>query len=475
MSSTRSWLFLTVSLLLVYASSWTIPYLITDDYGTMLEKINDNLLGSQNGVIAGGRPIYAASLIAAFSFITDFTQLRFIRLIGVVGIATAVWTIYIYLKAKNWSETASLSVAFVIGCIPSFQIMGSWTITFIFPWAVALSGLSAYILHYGTTRLRFVFSIILLLISFHIYQPAAMFFMAFGAIQCFGNHQKLLHMLKSLGYHIGVFFVCASISLISQKLLLHILWGSDSYLATRSGFTHDLFGKMMWFIKEPLVNSLNIFNLKPSIWLATVVFVVVLVGLWFYFEGGIKEKVIRIAVALCFLPAAYAPNLVVTESWSSYRTIGPITAIVILYLLFSFKKILKNFNSKVVICAAVLAGLYASYNMTITIAIPQFMEMATIRTQLLEADLPNTKTIYLVKGDWDHSMSPIIAYDEFGIPSTSKPWSQQTAVFLALQKIDPKYTSLPVVAVDDRSKVPAEGGVLILDVKRLEVLKSFFY
>ena len=100
----------------------------------------------------------------------------------------------------------------------------------------------------------------------------------------------------------------------------------------RSALANDWAGKAGWFMQEALSRSLNLANLSVSRLLAFGVGIFILLGLLLYFRGSFKRRVGMTGLALVLLPIAYLPNLVTAENWASYRSLGAITALVVLYV-----------------------------------------------------------------------------------------------------------------------------------------------
>ena len=176
-------LFLSLGFALIYAPVWFSPYLFSDDYCLFSQAIRGILYPELKGVIAAGRPVYAGALFLGFGSINSITDFRFIRFISILGIATTSWVFYLFLSKAGWSRKSALACSFILGTMPPFQVYASWAVCFPYSWATAITGLSVYLVN-STLNISllwkrlgcFLTAMVILLIAFNIYQPAAMFF-----------------------------------------------------------------------------------------------------------------------------------------------------------------------------------------------------------------------------------------------------------------------------------------------------------
>ena len=178
-------LFLAV-FLACYVSVWSNDYGITDDYpdffygteGTHPEKR-----------VIEGRPLYALIGYVFTSLATELEDLRWIRIIGIIGIALLAWSLYQALVRAGYSRFQSFCAGMIVGTSLPFQLCAAWATLAPWPFAAAASGLAflladrAFDQHHLPRRWALAAGASLcLLAALAIYQPVAMFFWVFAAI-----------------------------------------------------------------------------------------------------------------------------------------------------------------------------------------------------------------------------------------------------------------------------------------------------
>lgn len=63
-------------------------------------------------------------------------------------------------------------------------------------------------------------------------------------------------------------------------------------------------------------------------------------------------------------------------------------------------------------------------------------------------------------------IAPGARYDEFGMPSSAKPWAPTAAVYLLLREIDPSRAELPIRLAPAGAPAPPPGA-FVVDMRRL--------
>lgn len=266
----KIWLFLSLGFALLYAPVWFTPYLFLDEYSLFAQAIKGTLYPELKRVVAGGRPVYAGALCLGFGSIDSITDFRFIRLISIFGIATTAWVFYLFLSRAGWSQKTALACSFILGTMPPFQVYASWAMCFLHSWVTAITGLSVYLIN-STLNISllwkrlgcFLAAMVILLIAFNIYQPAAMFFWVFAAISLFGNKKLSFNINRYLVYYGMAFFLTAGFSFILQRVFMSVY--GDPGIFQRAKLTFDVVGKLKWFIREPLLNALNFSKIQAQI------------------------------------------------------------------------------------------------------------------------------------------------------------------------------------------------------------------
>jgi hypothetical protein len=223
-------------------------------------------------------------------------------------------------------------------------------------------------------------------------------------------------------------------------------YGTAALLPGRSSLCIDVLGKIKWFLRNPLIDSLNFLRLQNSLSFALRSGAFIAVGMLLYVRGSIKYLGISLAVALFLIPMAYLPNLLVSESVSFFRTQTALSCLLTLYGMIAIKGILKSLLCRgraftlIAFASAILFGLVAYSNVLVFFAVPQSLELNLLRQQARgEFGAARAKNIMLF--DRDISLAPFVRYDEFGMPSSAQEFDRKPLQVLlrleALQLANP--------------------------------------
>jgi hypothetical protein len=300
-----------------------------------------------------------------------------------------------------------------------------------------------------------------------------MFFWVFAAIVLLKSHMALSDVVRRFLWYSIVVFV--GLILAFGILRLGIALYGHLLPTTRTNLTHDILGKALWFFREPLTSALNLGQISPKPWLALTLAAFIGVGLLQYFRGEVQERLVRFLIALVILPLSYLPNLIVAENWASYRSQSVLTSVIVVYTflaLWGYRQLLHNFVTDsvltVVLNLSVLAGGFlALYNTTIYFAAPQLQELQYLRSQLAQRDISQIHSIYIIGSTWQHSLAPMVRYDEFGLPSSAQPWAPKPMVYLLLQEMRPDRMNIPIKFVPPSSPINPPLDALVIDMRKL--------
>jgi len=470
-------------LLLCYASVLVTPYAFLDDYFILAEGIRGEG-GTRTQVIASGRPTYAFLLHLAFHAMRDIGDLRYLRLLGVLGIALLAWSFYRTLVFAGWDEYLSLLLSVFVVTMPPFQVYASWATTAFYPFAALAAGGAVHVAERAFSEPRPLLrwglvggAVLLMLIALTIHQSAAMFFWVFAAILLFKPDATLPDTVRRLLWYSGIVFAGLILGFGMYKLGTTLY--EHALLPTRSHLIQDVWEKALWFFRYPLMNAFNLAKLSPKRWLALVVVFFIIGGLIQYFRGKAGERLWQIGIAAALLPLSYLPNLMIAENWSSYRTQSALTSVVVMYAflaLWGYSRILRRptatlFLTVMLGFAALGSSLLAAYNVDAYFARPQLLELNFMRGQLTRQDLTQASSIYIIGAKWQDSIAPAVRYDEFGFPSSAASWVPRPAVYLLLRELSPERSSLPLELAPVDGPVSPPPTALIVDMRKLSSLR----
>lgn len=473
-------LFFLILLSLCYASALFTRYGFLDDYPFLAGALRGELLFGQ--VMAGGRPVYALLLKLFFSWVRDLGDLRYGRLFGVVGMAWLALNFYRTLVGQRWNPVESVLVSLIVFTLPSFQVYAAWTITSFYVYAVLAASDAFALLERALANPRewarwgFVLAALFLqLLAITIHQSAAMFFWVFAAVRLCNPEMPFREVRQRLGWY-GTFMGIGLLCGFAIHKLGVAVYGTAGLQQERLTLAVDWQGKMVWFLREPLMNALGGFWLFPPAGVSLSVALLIGGGLWLYFRGGVMERLRMGLILLILLPLSYLPNLAVAENWASYRTFAALAALLVVYGFFAlqgYHRFLRRFFPlpfalvTLSVCALVATSL-AAYNVTTRFVVPQFRELEFIRMHLERADLSRVSGIFIIgllSQQWQSALGPIVRYDEFDFPSSARSWGPPYMVFALLCEVKREYASLPItLAPPDDSFVPP-ADALIIDMR----------
>ena len=327
-----------------------------------------------------------------------------------------------------------------------------------------------------------------------------MFFWVLAAIIVLKPEATLLNIFRRLTWY-GV--VCA-ISLILGYITYKIGGSFYSIVSDRGDISYDVFGRIILFLKIlPVVFNFAFLspyhffffpsgiphtyaymrefdnNIAGDRIIAIVVFFTIMVGLWLYFRGSVRERTLKCAVALFLLPLSLAPLLASDTNWFAYRMLPAPVSLVVLYVYFSFRGYISLRKSRAYIlenvglaAAAYISALLADYHVRTYIVIPQVEELEVMRFPLERQDIAKAERIHAIRpapGPWE-TLAPLMRL-EFGQTSSRYEWHVPGMIFLLLRDLSPSYMHKPVTSIpgapSDTIEPPA--GSLVVDMRNLPV------
>lgn len=474
----------------IYLPVVVVPYAFKDDYTE---------LGWAHGLLStedfwewfakSGRPVAWPLSFGAYSLAPDIDGLRWVRLVSVLGIALLGVLLHHSLTRAGMNRWLSMAASISVISLPSFQVYAAWASAYSAAYSAILAGLASLIAagaldaQRRVATIRLAAAVALLLCSLLIYQPTAMFFWVLAAISLLRPSESLARALRLFGVHLLVAAASLAFDFAIFKVAVHY-YGPAS--VERSSLTHDIPGKVRWFVEQPLVNALDLSALTRPRLLAEAVSLFAIVGITLLHRKKGLRSLGFVAIAVILVPLAYLPNLVVEESWASYRTIVALSSLIAIYTWLSVwgigTAILRpgmsptaNTAARAVGATAIAllvsgAGLLASRNVTTLFVKPQSLELNVLRTTLRAGPAREVRKVVFVRpGGWQGA-APLVRYDEFGLPSSVAPWVPYPAVFLVLREQRHLADRLTVDDLPPETKSIPSADVVV-DMRRLQDLR----
>lgn len=439
-----------------------VPYAFSDDYPIL--SLADGLGSSPwfgtsivDTVAASGRPLAGLLDELSFSAAGTIDNLRFVRLVAVVGIVALALLLHWALVRSGIRPALAALFVVLICSMPAFQVYGAWAVLFTVPYAAILGGCASLL---ATAAIdapgnlvadRIVGAVGALFAALLIYQPGAMFFWVFLAVALVGAVHDSGRALRLVRAHVGVAAAALALAFLVVKLAEHIV-GNAAPNPARNALVHDVGGKVSWFFEQPLYQALNLFDLTPSPWLAALVATVATGGILLLLRGRGIRPLLYLVIAAGLIPLSYLPNLLVAESLLRFRTQVAISALVALYaclgavgIWLTVREWLRpRVSNRALIAAERLAltisvtlvaasAFLAARNVTTLIVEPQIMELRMIRSQVAALP-PGVPRVAFVETGYYQGMTRLVVSDEFGIASSVLPWSLEPSVLLVLRE-----------------------------------------
>jgi len=473
-----------VIILLANFTTLSISYGMTDDYvqayayysgkGMLVDYL-------RRTVLSVGRPIDGALKEAFLSHVYYIRDFAWIRLVGLVGLLFFVAILFwILSKLSTLSQLEISFLVLLLVSIPSLSLYVAWTNLFDAPYGLIMASLAAYlgksVFILNITRsskiARGMASLLLLLVASFIHQSVAMYYWVIVACDLFLENgiiskQKLVHFFA---YGVN-WLVSMAVSFAFLKLWAPL--APDA--ASRGALVSDVVGKAKWLINTAIVRSLNFNFLTQSKCLALLLFIIIVLGLLLYFQKGGTAKLIGMAIFGVLVLLSYFPNLVIAESWASYRTQVAITSMFILFIYIALKSLVNRlapgwqnliFHILLYMWVIISISSYA-YHQIRDITLPQSIEIRFITFHLQALKENHYNKIVVIRPSSVDSISKVNG-DEFGLPSTYPAWATESVVRMALREIYPgkgnKKQQYTITVFDPRTVVNPEEGVLLIDM-----------
>jgi hypothetical protein len=477
-----------------------VPYAFSDDYSILWMAVSGepgayfgkNILDA-NAV--GGRPVAGLLSTWFFSAAGTIDNLRFVRLVAVVGIAALALLLHWALVQSGIKPTIAALFAVLVCSLPAFQVYGSWAVLFDAPYAAILAGGASLVADAAVdaprrlARRRIAGAFAMLLVALLMYQPAAMFFWVFLAVALIGAVRNMRRARRLAWTHFGLAAVALVVAFTATKLAVHLI-GKGSPNAGRSSLTHDPLGKLGWFFRHPLYESLNLFDLTTSPWFAIFVAAIALAGILLLLDREGVNSLLYVGIAAVLIPLSFLPSLVVSGELNVYRVQVALSSLLALYLCLGALGIwltardwlqgragdrtLVGAERLALAVAVALVGtgaFVAARNVTTLVVEPQNTELRVLRSHVAALPLGAAR-IGFVQIGWNQGFATRLISDEF-VPSSARPWTGEGAVPLILREEGrlPPQGQRPIVDIVPWNTTTLPENEPVVDLRGLQGLR----
>ena len=503
----------TLSVFAMFIPVATVPYGQIDDYAFLWMAVSGHPDPS------AGRSIFETSAVQArplegllqgwgFAAAGSIDHLRFLRILGLVGIAAFGVLLHWALVRSGFRSWFAALIAVLICSLPAFEVYAAVTVAFPTPCAAVLAGAASLVaataidLAPKVRRSRLALSGAMLLAAILIYPPPAMFFWVFLAIAVIGARYEARRAKHLVWTHLGIAGVAFASTWVITKAAIHV-YGANSPNAERSTLVHDFGGKLRWFfgwrsthetglsIHDPLYGALSLFELTPSPWISGLVAIVAIGGILALLLRERLSMPLYAGIALLLVPLSFLPSLIVAENSTGYRVQAAMAALIALYfavgaygLWLALRDWLRPRLSGrgmaglgvLAMTAAVafvgVSAYSANRNVTTLIVVPQSTELRLVRSQLARVPAGTQRLAFVETGN-DQSMAPFTSVDEFGVPSSARPWVPRPFALLILHEQGKLSVDQPEPIVDvlPPTTTAYPKNEPVIDVRELRALR----
>jgi len=486
----RKWLGVAALLILplvVYWPTITHEYGFRDDY-SLLREVRERPGWLMTLTSSSGRPVYGAVLEASLYTIHQVSELAKVRalaalLVGVVGVL--VWW---QLKRSGWSDMQAAATGAAVSLLPGAQIVVGWAIC----WPIALALIAALVgfqlVERGIHNMGRMGSAdvaagaALYFIAGLTYQTSALFaVMPFAAALLLREETSARNDARWIIVHIGTLFA----ALFAGFLVMNIFFseGVVPEMARMQIEPHP-FIKLLWFLRNPLPNSLGLFALRDALatppWFWIVVSAVVAIILLGFLYGArtTQQRLRWLFVALLLPFVAHSVSLAASSQAIGYRTLLPLAGLFLVLAMFGLRALAGRFRvprvAEACALAAVIAvgAVLAQHNALTLIAQPQGNEWRLIETAANRLQLKSEARVYLIRPSEPYRSTERIYADEHGSLTSDADWAAKEMFKAAMRERFPD--GLPAgtdyLLTTGFGPPPPVGYDLVVDLRELKNL-----
>lgn len=395
-------------------------YAFTDDYDFLLNASHPDFI---NVFIQGGRPIFGFLMKLFFSSFNSVEEAYVIRIFSLFGALLFVNCFYFFLRNNGFSLFFSFFVALLLLFSPSLDIKVIWTLAFSKPYVSILALVAGHYTckaidtspKYGFLAILFGLTVLLT------YQPIYTLSVIPIFLKWMKNKYDHKSILKILVLHLVIYVIYYATFKLS--LILFDLSALD-----RSGVSLNLFERTWWFITGPVERALvyNFLFYKRAVLWVILSMSIVSIGYYVITVLNRKRAGLHVFYLTGFFYLSMLPNILSSDDWISYRTMGTLIIIIILiyaYMIHQIKH--KLIRVSVIVLISIVAFINAFYNVNSGFINNQVREFSHLKGHLENNRLNDNRYLFLQPEvnflDSNNFLERVIT-DEYGRLSTSSDW-----------------------------------------------------
>ena len=342
--------FVSVSLSIILFNSFTVlrRFAWGDDWA-FISGYKKGDSGIKIEHYSGYRPVLQKIMDFAFGNISNYQNLVFLRLISTLGMVVLTWQVMKNIERMGYSRSLNLTLGLGLNLLPTFWIYTNWAATFIYPWVCVIS-----ILSLSLFKKNKLVSVLLLVLTFMIYQPAAVF----SVFLVFTGFLRKGKFSNSDSYYLGTIILSAAIALASSKFINQVLSvppkARTGFLTSPSGIVN----KLIWLATRPFLLSFRPFLVEShgilTLVLTVVGFLLSLLGI-FYMSKNLNRFKFLAGIGVFYF-FGLLPIIPISENQIEFRILPATSAIGLLLLLVGVQSALDKIQLPTVIAGTLIVS-----------------------------------------------------------------------------------------------------------------------
>ena len=448
----RAWLCIAVLLILPLVTYWPTvshEYGFRDDYAH-LREVRERPGWLITLTTAHGRPVYGAVLDASLRTVSNVPELSALRTLSAVLMGLVGVLLWWQLRRSGWTETQAATIGAAVTLLPGAQVVVGWAIA----WPVglgliaALAGFALVERGFGRTGLARAALVAaggaLYVISGMTYQTSALFAVVpLAAVLLLRKGTTTRGDAAWVVAHIGLLFVC----LVASFLIATMLMTEGAVPeATRTRLEPDVYLKFLWFLRNPVPNSIALFALRDGfatpVWFWFVVAgVIAVIVLGFVYGAADRQQRLRWLFVALFLPfVAHSVSLAASSQAIGYRTLLPLSGLFLVLAMFGFRaavarfRVAAAFEHGALAALLLVAALLAQHNAFTLLAEPQGREWQLVQAAAKRLRLTDEARVYVIRPSTAYRSTERAYADEYGSLSSDADWAAKEMFRAAMRE-----------------------------------------
>jgi hypothetical protein len=336
-----------------------------------------------------GRPL-TGFIYSAFTPIKTMGSMNILRAASIIDLSALGLLVYRYLRKKTPSAVA-LAAAVAMLTTPPFATAVGYLSTAPYGFSVTVAALAFVLASRKTWRFA-ALACLASIVSLALYQPGALFYVALAAVSTFLCDPLTFwrEQLRKLAIQAAILGTACGLYYWAWRTWLRVAGAPAGGKYDARRFVGDVYERLKWFVRTPLVEASNLWFVRPRTAYAIVVASVVLAALCLelYPFGARRAAGVlgKAAVLAAMIPLTWGISLVSYMPSPEYRTYTALEGCIVLMFVLSLSRILSVGPPRLataVVAAVTLCGIYAA-NDTIRryFTVPDTMEFRFVKDRI---------------------------------------------------------------------------------------------